>query len=359
MSEEMRPLEDVLGDSMGEVFDKMDAEEPATGKEASPPETPPEDAATAGTLPDGETTEQEPEAPETAATGEETPESKPEDQPGAEGADESLSPPERWSQEDRDSFSTLPAEAQALVLKREADVERHLTQKSQEIAEQKRGFAELEQLLEPRRQLIAQQGLNQTQYLGNILQLADFASSDPAGFVKWFAQQRGIGLDGLSEDQAGSGDPELAAITSRMDAFERSQQQAHQQNLQAEQTNATAVVDAWAAKDGHEHYKEVEAAMTGILPDVKRAMPGATPEALLEEAYNRSIWAVPSIREKLQASERKTEESKRLETAKKAAAKAKKAGVNATATGAPSGGERKTQSMDETMAAKYDELNAA
>ena len=90
--EEPRPLEEVLGDTMGKTFDSMDAAETGDPGSDGKAAVAPEDGAGETAAATEETTEQEPEAPETAASGDETTEDKPEDQPGADAGDESLPP---------------------------------------------------------------------------------------------------------------------------------------------------------------------------------------------------------------------------------------------------------------------------
>lgn len=48
---------------------------------------------------------------------------------------------------------------------------------------------ELNQLLEPRRAMWAQAGLNEAQALGQLLQLSDFANQDMHGFIRYMAEQ--------------------------------------------------------------------------------------------------------------------------------------------------------------------------
>lgn len=346
VNEDKRPLEEILGETMGETFDQMDEAESTVNDEQEATEDAPGEPEEGG-----ETTE---EAPETAAS--ETDE-QPDDQPGEEGAEETFSPPERWTVEDKETFQALPREAQDLVLKRERDIERHLTQKTQEVSEQRRQYQELDQLYEPRRQQLAAQGLTVAQNVAQLQALADAAQDDPAAFVKWFAESRGLDLSDL-EAGAESADPALAATNQRIASLEQRIQNDTQQRQQADAAKGSSLIDAF--KKDHEHYDAVESDILAILPRVQEAMPAGTPETWLKESYDRALWANPEVRKLVLEDQEKGRKKAAVERQKAEAAKAKKAaGTNLKPKGAPSGGEKRVKSIEETMGEAYDRVSAA
>ncbi|MGI9491582.1 MAG: hypothetical protein ACR2QF_04190 [Geminicoccaceae bacterium] len=354
-----RPMNEVVAETMAEAFDKAQEESDNETEMKEGEEAKKEEETKASEETKDETKEAPPgEKPEERAASEETPKGEPEDQPGTEGADEDLSPPERWSQEDKETFGALPREAQEIVLKRERDVERHLTQKSQELSEEKRGHAELDQLIETRRQAWALQGMTPSGAIGQIVQLAEIAEADPAKFITWFAGQRGVDLSALAEPD--SQDPAIAALNKRQDGLEQQiRSSAQQQDLSAQQA-AEAVIADFRTKPENKHFDAVENDLLTILPQVKQANPAGDMGTWLKESYDRAVWANPTVRNQILQDQKKAEEQERLKAQKAEAEKARKAaGANISPKGAPEGGGKAKGSIKDTMAAKFDELNAA
>jgi hypothetical protein len=271
--------------------------------------------------------------------GEESPDQGSE--PGDGAADEQpLTPPERWSAEDKAQFAGLPREAQDLVLKREADVERHLSQKSQEIAELQRNYAPLDNIIGPRKQAWALSGFTPDAALNHLFALSDFASRDQAGFIQWFSQQHGIDLAELATG-AHAPDPKTQALQQRINQLEQGLQAQQAQVETSARSDAQAVITAFAAdKTNAPYFAEVEGDIAAIMPSVRAQNPGASPKELLQKAYDKAVWANETTRNKAisarEAAQRKADAAAALKAQKAGGINVKKAGA------APSSDKPKT-----------------
>lgn len=261
--------------------------------------------------------------------------------------------PDRWSAEDKAKFATLTREAQDLVLKRESDVEKHLTQKSQEIADQKRQFEQIEQILAPRRQAFAMDGMNEAQVLNQLFTLSDFANRDPAGFIQYFAQQRGLDLGRFAPQPADDVyvDPALAATQQRINQIENDLRQREAAQEQQRRSVIDAEVAAFKADPKNAYFEDVKNEMASLLKA------GLAKD--LSDAYEKATYTNSEVRAKLLDQSRKAEEEKRLNEAKAAAAKAKQSSSTNVSSKAATAGKASAASIDETMEAVYERMQGA
>lgn len=111
-------------------------------------------------------------ADESAPTGEE---SEGQTEPPAKPA--AIEPPRSWSAEDRAVFSRLPPEAQAVVARRESERESAFTKRTQEIAEERKGW-------DAERAAIATQRQTYVQNLQQMLSVA-FPEAQQLAQVDW------------------------------------------------------------------------------------------------------------------------------------------------------------------------------
>ena len=363
----MTDTEPTLADTLGSVYDQMaNLDDDQLTDEGLPPSD------GAASLPRDERGRFQPRAQEAAAATEEIPaeptaEMNAPDQggePPAEPADaQPLSPPARWSAEDKAQFAALPREAQEIVLKREGDVERHLTQKTQEFAETRRQYDALNQILEPRRQAWAMDGMTEQQALTQLFALSDFASQDPAKFTLWFAQQRGVDLRQLAgqsaqaaapepgqQPQAAS--PELAPIINKIQSIEQMLQAEKQEQLSRQQAEINRQIGEFKSTPGHEHFDAVRLEMAALLKSGRASD--------MQDAYDKAVWANPATRNILLDQQRKADEAKRAEAAKQAAAKAQKsAGVSVSAKASLNRSAPAALTPRETMERVYEQMMGA
>src|SRR3990167_1023188 len=104
------------------------------------------------------------------------------------GDEEPLEPLPDWPADKHDTFRKLPRGDQQFVL----DTIKAAQDKAAEASKVGGKYAEIEEILAPRREALARDGLTEAGYIRQLTALSDFAGRDPAGFVRWFLQQRGI-----------------------------------------------------------------------------------------------------------------------------------------------------------------------
>ncbi len=275
------------------------------------------------------------------------------DQAGAKDAgtaDKPLSPPERWSAADKAEFAALSREAQQLVLKREGDVERYLTQETQKIAEIKRNYEPIDRIIGPRKEAWALQGFTPDAALTHLFALSDFATKDKPGFIRWFAQQHGVDL-GEASTGAEAPNPELTALKQTVESLKQGEVQRQQQAVeQQKQTVASAIEQFAADTKAHPYFKDVENDVAAILPGIVQQNPGASHKELLKIAYDKAVWANDGTRTKLLAEQKKAEDLAAAQAAKKAKAVQT---TNVKTSGSLPDLRRKL-TMDETMSEAYD-----
>lgn len=276
-----------------------------------------------------------------------------EESPDDEPVEQPLEAPARWSAEDKERFAELPREAQEIVLKREADVNKHLTQKTQELAQTSKTYSQLEEILAPRREAFRMDGMNDAQAVEQLFTISDFASRDPAAFIRWFAQQRGIDLGTRNEEPADQPADALSQKVQQLEMYIARQEQARQQ---AEQQTYASQVEQFAAQmdeSGQPAYPHFDAVRTHMAALVRS---GAA--STLADAYDQAVYANPETRKAVLEAQSKADEAKRDAERKAKAAKAAKAAGTQVRT--PNGQfAPAARSMDDTLSAVYDRMAAS
>jgi hypothetical protein len=202
-------------------------------------------------------------------------------------------------------------------------------------------FAQLEpieQLIAPRVQAWAMQGMAPAQAMHQLLALSDFAGRDPAGFIQYFARNNGVDLGQMIAGMAPETpvDPAIKALqdanadlTRRLDGFTREQQQA------AHNATVNHVVAFAQEKDAQgnlvrPYFDELGNAVLPYIEMVKGQNPNWSHSQVLQEAYDRACWATPSVRAKLQEAanaaadaERLRQQTERVQNARTASASVK------------------------------------
>jgi hypothetical protein len=247
------------------------------------------------------------------------------------------------------------------VLKREDEVSNGFKQKSEEI----KRYEPLEQVIGPRRQQLAREGLTEAQAINQLFALSDFAAQDLPGFIRYMAQARGLDLRTLVPQAASSQeqpteeqyvDPNLAALNKRVDtvagALEKFFQSQQQQQVQTTQSQ----IEAFRTDPKHSHFDAVRPQMAALLQT------GQAKD--LQEAYDMAVYANPTIRQQLidqqrqeweaaqaaEAAKRQEEQRKADEEKRRVADEAKrKASLNLRPTGAlPGRSGPGSKSIEET-----------
>jgi hypothetical protein len=219
----------------------------------------------------------------------------------SEGEDlpDSLSAPDDWSDDDKALFGSATPEQQGFLLRRHKELEAGATRKFQEASDLRKRYEPLDDVLKPYEQQFLQAGATTPQVISQLLQLRQFAVTDPGGFAKWATAQaktRGVQVEQPTSTNQYD-DPEISDLKSQVDALRAEQQSAvRRQQEQAQRENAALIQSFQDEKDAdgndaHPHFDAVRAEMSGLMTS------GAAPD--LASAYEMSVRANPELYQKL------------------------------------------------------------
>jgi hypothetical protein len=228
-------------------------------------------------------------------------------------------------------FQSLPAETQAVLARTMED----LNTRQQRVA----GMEQLDQMLAPRREAWALQGMGEAQALNLLFSLSDFAGRDPGAFIQYIAEQNGVDLEALVIGQEPV-DPKYSALEQQVQQLQTERQQEAQQRQQAAHEQTVQSVAAFATEKGPDgqplrpYFAELGAEVLPFISAVKAQNPNMPQNEVLQNAYERACWGSPTVRAKMQAAANAEAEAERLRTGVDKAARARNASVS-VAPGAP------------------------
>lgn len=260
---------------------------------------------------------------------------------------QTITPPPSMSAKDRESFYKLPPDSQQWLVDRAKSQEKDYTQKTMEIAESRKTFDKLEQVIAPRREALALQGMDESTAVSQLFALSDFANNDPVAFVKYLFEQRGIPLSSLTSEQGdaqANDNPQISRLTQEVSSLREMTNQQLQIQDQQEQTEISHVMESFSTDGKHPFFEELRPAMGALVNGIVQLYPGLSTTDYLERAYAMSLSDNSEIMSRVNADNSAKENAKRVSKAKADAAKAKKASsTNVKASGAlPQGAEEAT-----------------
>lgn len=241
---------------------------------------------------------------------------------------ETIDPPYDWSVEEQEVFRTMPDGAKKMVLERVNEAR----QATQWAVENSRRFTALDQVLAQQRDIWARDGLDEAGGIRQLIGLSNYAASDAPGFIRWFAEQRGLTPEQIWQaQQPDSGqyvDPEVLTLRRELDGFKnyiQTQQtnaaQMQEQQLRAELQTFEDAKDA-NGKPLHPYFNEVRALMGSFYGQVKD----------LGKAYDMACRANPGTFAKIEAAQRVEADRERAKQNREKAAAAKQAGSSVSGT---------------------------
>jgi hypothetical protein len=229
-------------------------------------------------------------------------------------------------------FQSLPAETQAQLARTMDEV----NTRQQRVA----SLEQVGQLLASRRDAWALNGMTEHQALHQLLALSDFAGRDPAGFIKYMAENNGVDLAELVLGQEPV-DPQYAALQQQINTLQAENQRVTQQRLQEAHNQTVNGVVAFATEKGQDgqllrpYFDELGNDVLPFISAVKAQNPNLPHNQVLQEAYDRACWGSPSVRAKMQAAANAAGEAERLRMGVEKVDRARSASVSVKS-GAPS-----------------------
>lgn len=338
-----------MEDTMSAIYDKLQTSDSDEGQEAAPQENAEEALAEEPASEDEEPDE-----------GVETEGDEP--QPGS---DEPLEAPSRWSEERKAKFAALPRDAQEILLEREREMDTGFQQKTQEIAEERKRFQQLDQVLTPIREPLQRAGVSEAEYVNRLVAADRMLSQDPAAALQKLAEGYGIDLRQLVSETDQQAQEPWAPLAKKIESLEqrlaREAQEKQQREAQESETAAVREIETFASeKDGkgelaRPFFEDVSQDLLEILPGIRNANPSMSNREVLQKAYDKAVWSNPVTRQKLLDKQKADEKAQAEAKAKKAA---DKGAVNVRGKG---GGQMKAKprTIDETLSETYDKVTGA
>ena len=256
--------------------------------------------------------------------------------------------PKAWKQDFAPKWDALDPDMANFLAEQEAKREQDVLNG----VEKYRGLSQyaegMRDVIAPREHALIQNYGSVSKGIDHLFQISESASQNPAGFIQWFAQQRGIDLRALvpqaqaqQQQDAPQGQPmpdltpyiqqAIQPFAQRTQAMERQLQQLNQERSQAEASQREQAVNSFfnEAENGQLKYPLDDDQMDAFAKRVKflRAdNPDWDYRRVLEKSYEELTWTSESLRTKRleadakrQATELKERQTREL-AAKKAAA---------------------------------------
>lgn len=246
----------------------------------------------------------------------------------AETQTQPVEPHPRWSAEQKEAFSKLPRDQQEFLVSREKEMEAEFTRKTQELSEKRKGYDAVDRIIEERRPISAQYGTTPEAELKTLYELANWAKSDPAAYVKWFAEQAGVSAAPyeINQDAGEAGaDPQFTALKQQVQNLQNELHAERQAKKDAETAELTRTISSFGASEEHKHFEAVRADMSALVHLVAKEEPNISTQELLKKAYDRACYANPKVRELILSEKRAADEATRKEKEKQAAQQARNA----------------------------------
>mgnify|MGYP003649739890 FL=1 len=246
-----------------------------------------------------------------------------------EGTDEpetrASAAPEHWSSDDKDEFEALPDEARDFVLRRYKNMEGDYTEKTKALADDRGRFEKLDQVLAPHREQFARSGVDEAAAVAQLLQAQKFLQTQPVEALRWLAKSAGVDPSQLGdpavneEDPDEWVDPQVKQLQQRLNQQESYLASLQEQQNRERHTEFLGQVQGFHEEktaDGelaHPYMETVMSEMTGLLKSRQSTS--------LQDAYDKAIWMVPEVREKVLNSskeQRTADQTRRVKRAKRA-----------------------------------------
>lgn len=249
--------------------------------------------------------------------------------PVAAPAAQAFQPPASMSPVEAQHFASLPAEMQQYVARTMERVETD--------AVRYREYDALEQLIGPRRNPWAMQGMQPAQAVNQLFALSDFAGQNPPEFIQWFAGQHGIDLEALSQGVPEI-DPHIQALQNQVGQLTTQLQgmtQGQQQHAHNQVVHEITAFGAEVGSDGkllRPYFDELGRDVLPFIQAIKAENPNMPNRDVLNAAYDRACWGNPTVRTKMQSAA----DAERLAGQRETAMRAQAAGSSVV--GAPLSG---------------------
>lgn len=258
-----------------------------------------------------------------------------EDSGNEETSEEAIEPPQHWSEADKETFRNVPKEAQEFLLNRHKAMEADYTRKTQELADVRKSYEAIDQVMAPFQGQMQELGISQPEVIQRWAAAENYLNTNPAEAIQWLAQSYGVDLGNMPEQS--QADPAVQKLQQELHELRQSVTQREQTEAQQRTSSMLDQIRTFAdEKDeaGNAAHPYFEDVMDDMLTLARaEAVAGRTP--VLNDLYEKAVWANPTVRDQMLSAQRKAAEKKAADEARAKAAAAKKASKSVS--GSPSG----------------------
>jgi hypothetical protein len=297
--------------------------------------------------------EEKPEVPETPPETQEDTAQEPVTEEPQEEPSEEVVAPATWTADAKEKFSGLDPAIQQEVLKREKDY----AQGIQKYAESAKAAEAYDQVISPYKAMIAAEGSNPVQAIHSLFntayQLRSGTPEQKAELILTLAQQYGADMSRFqtSQDEDEYVDPDIKDLKDQISSLQQTTQSQMQAAQNQQLVGFQQQIQAFAADPKNEHFDTVRDSMSALLTS------GAATS--LEEAYEKSLYIVPEVRETIIQKQVREAEAARKKQESEAAEKAKKAAGTQLTNEAAGVVQAVEGSMEDELGAAFDKAQAS
>jgi hypothetical protein len=233
-----------------------------------------------------------------------------------EQAKPAIDAPVSWSAEQKAKWSALPPDTREYILQRDRESHDAISRAGQQI----KAYEPIGKVIEQYGHVFAKNGLQPHDGIARMMAVNEMLETNPRAAIAEIAKAYGVNLQGTSDEQNATPEsPRIAELEARL-ARQEAHLTAQMRQRQEAEANELAREIADFAKD-KPHFESVRKVMAGLMNS------GAA--ETMQDAYDRAIYADPTIRQSLQVeAQTKAEEQRKAEEAKRLSAAKKAAGVN-------------------------------
>jgi hypothetical protein len=236
---------------------------PGEASEAAGSETPPADAEPAADGPargpDGKFVAKEPEAAQQSTQSTEPP-------PAAAEPEEAIRVPGSWKAELKARFSELPVEFQQEIARREQEMAHGWSEQHSRLNR----LNQFEELLKPHKEKWALAGVDEVRGIQQLLAAQNFLERDPAGGLRYLAQQYGVQLPQLAQPagqqpQEAQLNPALQPILQELSTLKQQIAAREQAEKQQQNQAISSQIETFRQNPAHLYFENVQEDMAVIL----------------------------------------------------------------------------------------------
>lgn len=250
-----------------------------------------------------------------------------------EQAKPAIDAPISWTAEKKAEWASVPPALQEYISLRDKESHEAITRAGQQI----KAFEPIRNVIEQYGHTFQKNGLQPHDGIARMMAVNEMLETNPRAAIAEIAKAYGVNLQGETAQDANPGDARVAELEAELGKIKTHLTAQQRQQYEAEST-ALAREIADFAKD-KPHFESVRKVMAGLMSS------GAA--ETMQEAYDKAIYADPTIRQSLQVDAQKAAEDKRKADEAERVAKAKKAAaVNVKSS---PGQSNQTKTMDDDL----------